>query len=90
MNQKEKAPCFRGHVRKTVSSFGVVSWVSEIRTPAAFTALGLTHTVGEAIAQAIQSAYSPARTPEGAADTPPQVRTKPSAWGFTFQPARRR
>lgn len=67
MSQTPKAPCFRGHVRKTVSPFGVTSWVSEIRTPAAFSDLGLTHTVGEAIALAIQTAYAPA-----AAEVPAQ------------------
>ena len=60
MSQTPKAPCFRGHVRKTVSPFGVVSWVSEVRTRSAFTALGLTRTVGEAIALAIGKAYAPA------------------------------
>jgi hypothetical protein len=61
MNQTRKAPCFRGHVRKTVSPFGTVLWVSELRTPAVgFTNLGQTPTVGEAIALAIQKAYTPA------------------------------
>lgn len=59
MSQTRKAPCFRGHVRKSVS-FGVTSWVSEIRTRAAFTDLGLTPTVGQAIALAIQTASAPA------------------------------
>jgi hypothetical protein len=61
MSQHSKAPCFRGHVRKTVSPFGVVAWVSDVRTPVAFTAGPLTHTVGEAIAQAIQTANVPAQ-----------------------------
>lgn len=57
MNQSPKAPCFRGHVRKSVSPFGVVSWVSELRTPVVgLTHLGQTPTVGEAIALAIQKA----------------------------------
>lgn len=32
MGEKEKAPKFRGFVRKQISIVGVASWVSEVRT----------------------------------------------------------
>ena len=61
MSQNLKARFFRGHVRKTVSPFGVTSWVSELRTPAVgFTSLDGARTVGEALALAIEKAYAPA------------------------------
>lgn len=59
-HQSTKAPYFRGYVRKSVSPQGEVCWAGEVRTAGVFTDLGLTQTVGEAIARAIEKAQAPA------------------------------
>lgn len=48
-----KAPCFRGHVRKLLSPNGETCWMSEVRTPARHTALGLSPSASAALALAI-------------------------------------
>lgn len=55
MGEKEKAPKFRGFVRKQVSILGITSWVSEVRTTH-FEQAGECGTSLEATALAIRKA----------------------------------